>query len=144
MSWATCYSGSNNIHFGFPPIMSDGRNYSNYQRDAVINNTLKTQAGIKSNYDYRAYLTKHGKEIMEYNTMLACSEMSGKPYYTTPSSQNTPHVPYTFNCPTDNSQPYGYENSDLKNLYVNAKELEARRVAPQLNQTQVFLRKCNN
>ena len=28
MSWGTCYSGSNNIHFGFPPIMTDGRNYA--------------------------------------------------------------------------------------------------------------------
>ena len=26
MSWGTCYSGSNNIHFNFPAIMDDSRN----------------------------------------------------------------------------------------------------------------------
>ena len=31
MSWGTCFSGSNNIHFDFPPIMSDGRNFSSWQ-----------------------------------------------------------------------------------------------------------------
>ena len=28
MSWATCYNSSNNIHFNFPPIMADGRNFA--------------------------------------------------------------------------------------------------------------------
>ena len=30
MSWATCYSGSNNIHFNIPPSMSDGRLFTNF------------------------------------------------------------------------------------------------------------------
>ena len=30
MSWGTCYSGSNNIHMGFPALMSDGRLYANW------------------------------------------------------------------------------------------------------------------
>ena len=41
MSWGTCYSGSNNIHFGFPPLMTDGRNYASWQPEAVINKTLQ-------------------------------------------------------------------------------------------------------
>ena len=28
MTWGTCYNGSNNIHFNFPPFMNDSRNYS--------------------------------------------------------------------------------------------------------------------
>jgi hypothetical protein len=42
MSWAVCYSGSNNIHFNFPPIMADGRNYASWQPDAVINNRIQS------------------------------------------------------------------------------------------------------
>ena len=38
MSWATCYAGSNNIHFNYPPIMNDGRNFASWQPGAVINN----------------------------------------------------------------------------------------------------------
>ena len=41
MSWGTCYSASNNIHFDFPPIMNDGRNYASWQPVAVINNEIK-------------------------------------------------------------------------------------------------------
>ena len=41
MSWATCFSGSNNIHFNFPPIMQDGRNYASYQPEAQTNNKIQ-------------------------------------------------------------------------------------------------------
>ena len=37
MSWGTCYAGSNNIHFDFPPIMMDGRNFAKWQPGAAIN-----------------------------------------------------------------------------------------------------------
>ena len=30
MSWGTCYGASNNIHFDFPPLMSDGRNFATW------------------------------------------------------------------------------------------------------------------
>ena len=41
MSWATCYSGSNNIHFNYPPLMADGRSYASWQPDAVINRRIQ-------------------------------------------------------------------------------------------------------
>ena len=43
MSWGTCYSGSNNIHAGFPALMSDGRWASNWEPGCAINNQLKKQ-----------------------------------------------------------------------------------------------------
>ena len=49
MSWATCFSGSNNIHFNFPPIMNDGRNYASYQPEAVINERIQQQNHITTN-----------------------------------------------------------------------------------------------
>ena len=56
MSWAQCYSGSNNIHFNFPPIMSDGRNFASWQPEAVINTRIQKQENIQSSWDYRQYL----------------------------------------------------------------------------------------
>ena len=44
MSWGTCYTGSNNIHFDKPPQMSDGRNYSSWEPDATINDGIKKNA----------------------------------------------------------------------------------------------------
>ena len=53
MSWGTCYSGSNNIYFGFPPIMTDGRNYAQWQPGAVVNKTIREENGNKSNWQNR-------------------------------------------------------------------------------------------
>ena len=56
MSWGTCYKGSNNIHFNFPPLMNDSRNVSNYQPGALLDENIKKQASISTNSDYRLYL----------------------------------------------------------------------------------------
>ena len=74
MSWATCYSGSNNIHFGFPPIMTDGRNYSDWQPNAVVNNQIIKEAGIKSNWQYRKYLTENADSVIKLNQVEACNQ----------------------------------------------------------------------
>ena len=67
MSWGTCYSGSNNIHFDYPPIMMDGRNFADWQPGAVINERIRQDAHIKSNADYRKYLTNNADNIIKYN-----------------------------------------------------------------------------
>ena len=53
MSWATCYAGSNNIHFDFPPIMMDGRNYATWQPGSKVSDDIKKREGINSNWKYR-------------------------------------------------------------------------------------------
>ena len=67
MSWATCYSGSNNIHFNTPPLMSDGRHYSNYDPSCKANNELRDSLGIKNNYQYRQWLISNGQAVMRQN-----------------------------------------------------------------------------
>jgi hypothetical protein len=92
MSWATCFSGSNNIHFNSPPIMTDGRNYSSWQPEAVINKRIQTQENIKSNWQYRQYMQHNGLQIMKYNNLEYCYDMGLPPHYTsdkTPSSNIT-------------------------------------------------------
>ena len=46
MSWGQCFNASNNIHFDFPPIMADGRVYSSWTPDAVVNNRIKKEENI--------------------------------------------------------------------------------------------------
>ena len=62
--WGTCYSASNNIHFNFPPIMNDGRNWASWQPEAVINNRIQSQENIHTNWAYRQYMVKNGIEII--------------------------------------------------------------------------------
>ena len=73
MSWGTCYSGSNNIHYNFPPIMTDGRIFSSWQPEAVINENIQNQENIHSNWNYRQYMTHNGLHIMKYNNLEACN-----------------------------------------------------------------------
>ena len=126
MSWGTCYKGSNNIHFNFPPIMNDGRNYSNYQVGASLDNKLKKNANIKTNSDYRKYLQNNADSIIKNNQLNACNECSTCPYYSS-SNQNLPITkPYIFDSIVSDDQPYGYETSDLKNIYLSKQILEAQ------------------
>ena len=59
MSWAFCYNGSNNIHFDYPALMSDGKLSTNWHTACANNNRLKRQNGIVNNYDYRQFLQKN-------------------------------------------------------------------------------------
>jgi len=133
MSWATCYSGSNNIHFNYPPIMADGRNYASWQPDAVINQRIQKSEGINNNWNYRQYLQNNGLKIMEYNNSVACYELGLDPHVQT---GNTPsnNVPYKFRNVFDTSKPgFGYCNSDLKNPYISREQLNARLVSPHID-----------
>ena len=56
MSWGTCYKASNNIHQGFPALMSEGNYVTDWNSACKINDELKKRAGIKTNYQYRQYL----------------------------------------------------------------------------------------
>ena len=133
MSWGVCYSGSNNIHFNVPPIMMDGRNFSAWQPDAVINQRIQKKEGITNNWSYRQYLQHNGQQIMSYNNEEACYELGLDPHVQsgkTPSS----NVPYTFRSTFDTSTPgFGYCNSNLKNPYLTSEQLNARLVAPSIN-----------
>ena len=140
MSWATCYSGTNNIHFDFPPIMSDGRNYSNWQPGAAINEDLKKEIGIRSNADYRTYLVKNADSIIKYNQLGACEHISAcTPQYgfhLNEAKNKSYNTPYLFKSCNDNGQPFGYEKSDLKNSYLSVQQLQDRLTAPILTQEE--------
>ena len=140
MSWGTCYSGSNNIHFNFPPIMADGRNFAQWQPDAVVNNRIQQKEGIQNNWSYRQYLQHNGLQIMNYNTTEACYELGLDPHVQTGKTPSD-NVPYTFRSTFDTGKPgFGYCNSDLKNPYLSREQLNSRLVAPSIN-PQVYTNK---
>ena len=132
MAWATCYSGSNNIHFNSPPIMNDSRIYSSWQADAAVNNRIQQKEGITNNWNYRQYLQQNGLQIMNYNTKEACYELGLDPHVQTGKTPSD-NVPYTFRSTFDTSRPgFGYCNSDLKNPYLSREQLNSRLIAPSI------------
>ena len=140
MSWGTCYSGSNNIHFNFPPIMADGRNYATWQPEAVVNEIIREKNNITSNSQYRQYLTHNAIEVMQANLVGAADGCGFNLDLITNSNNNGGNgyvrTPFLFSSPWDQSQPFGYESSDLKNLYLSRYELQSRMMAPSLSQEQ--------
>tara|TARA_Y100000591_G_scaffold285499_1_gene267785 strand:+ start:336 stop:770 length:435 start_codon:yes stop_codon:yes gene_type:complete len=132
MSWGTCNGGSNNIHFGFPPIMNDGRNFAEWQPGAALNEQIKQEHKITSNWEYRDYLTKNAIDIMKHNYHSACNQCSAcPPLY---ENQETKNTPYLYKSSEDKSQPFGYIDTDLKNLYLSREDLNSRISSPMINQ----------
>jgi len=121
MSWATNYSGTNNIDFDKPAKMSDTRFLTNWNAACEVNNNLKSQMNLNSNYDYRQYLIKNAQYIIDRNAMSARNNTS--------------------NTLLGDEPNYGYEASDLKNIYLSRKELQRKMVAPILTQEQYLIKK---
>jgi hypothetical protein len=49
------------------------------------------------------------------------------------------NVPFVFASALDSSQPFGYETSDLKNMYLSRNELQSRMSAPHISQAQMLI-----
>lgn len=131
--WENCYSASNNYDFNSPAKMADGRLWSQWQPDAVINERIQRQENIHTNWGYRQYLQKNGLEIMKYNNQEACYALGLDPHFNTGKTPSD-NVPYTFKGTFDSSKPgFGYCNSDLKNPYLSREQLNSRLVAPTIN-----------
>lgn len=139
MSWGTCYAGSNNIHSNFPPIMHDGRNYADWQPGAVINERIRKEANITSNWQYRQYLCNNADTIIEFNKLSAAGDCNaGNTHYGSGAQPISNNSPYLYKSVLDKTIKYGYENSDLKNLYLSDYELQSRMVTPVFSQDQLL------
>jgi hypothetical protein len=139
MSWATCTSGSNNIHSNFPAIMHDGRNYAEWQPGSVINERIRKEANITSNWEYRKYLCNNADTIMQFNQLSAAGDCCAtKAQYGSAEQPITNNSPYLYKSCLDKTIKYGYENSDLKNLYLSDYALQARMVTPVFSQDQLL------
>jgi len=131
--WENCYSASNNIDFNFPSLMSDGRNWSQWQPDAVVNERIQMKEGIQTNWGYRQFLQNNGLQIMNYNNEEACYTLGLDPHVNTGKTPSD-NVPFTFKGTFDTSKPgFGYCNSYLKNPYLSREQLNSRLVAPTVN-----------
>ena len=127
MSWATCYSGSNNIHNNFPPLMSDSRITTVWKTSSAMNENIKKNNRIQSNLDYRNYLIKNSESIINDNRNNAYRNCCN---YLAIYSKNDNNSPYMYTSNKDTSQPYGYVNSDLKNIYLSRDKLNSEANTP--------------
>ena len=123
MSWGTCYSGSNNIYFDFPPIMSDGRNFSTFVPSSIVNDKIRKNNNLDSNFKYRRFLTKNATNLIKTNQVVACDECGPCLNGIDPKFTNK----YLYKSLQDKNIPYGYEKSNLKSIYLSRNELNRRK-----------------
>lgn len=124
---------TNNMYPKFPPMMADGRSaISSWQPESAVNDKLIKTNDIKSNWEYRKYLSQHGYQIMEYNFRETCND-TGYHIITPELDKKSPpmvDVPYNYASYSDNTHPPGYQDSDLKQIYLSREQLNSRKVAP--------------
>lgn len=138
MSWGTCYRGSNNIHAGFPALMSDGQWATNWEPACTINNEIKREVGITNNYEYRQFLINNADKVVIKNQREACGQCcSCMNQFENTNVIQQPNK-YIFKSCADKTQPFGYQHSDLKNLYTSAQSLQSRLSAPIMTQSQML------
>tara|TARA_Y100000816_G_C26101088_1_gene583539 strand:- start:1388 stop:1804 length:417 start_codon:yes stop_codon:yes gene_type:complete len=130
MSWATNYERVNNVYSGKLPNMSDGRHFKHVAIDQqIINEKNKDKLNIKTNNDYRKYLTENASSIIEKNSLYHYSKTGNPSLFEDVTPKNTP---YLFEGPQSEEKPIGYQESDLKNYYLTHEQLNMIR-APSIH-----------
>ena len=82
---------------------------------------------MSANWKYRQYLIKNADSIIKNDQVSQCSDVPSFPKTT--HSTNTPYL-YT-SC-VDRAKPPGYENSNLKSVYLEKQRLKCTMIAPEL------------
>lgn len=117
--WATDYVTNNNATNQFPGIVHDGRTFTVYTQDTE---TFKRNHGIQTNSEYRKYLMDNANELMKVNYKTAILENK------TPVNQPFKHgSPYLIR---GSEQPYGYENTFTKEMYLTRQMLDDKKRRP--------------
>lgn len=126
---------TNNRFPVFPPLMQDGRSIiSSWQPEAAINDRILKNHGIQSNWQYRQFLNKNSKEILENNFREACNDTG---FNTSTPTYYHYGSPYIYNSIEDRKLPLGVQDSDLKEVYLTREQLEARKISPEITQAEL-------
>ena len=85
----SCYKTSNNKYFKCPPMMSDGRHFTDYRPNCQVNNSMKDTQNMTSSFQYRQYLTHNAQKLMDINRAYACQKNCCSPCVITDLDEKT-------------------------------------------------------
>jgi len=137
---------THNLYKDFPPMMNDGRVLvASWQPESITNRNFVDMIGmigITSNWKYRVFLTHAADSIREQNYAETMNDIGYVDRYSNaPSFPYT--TPYTYTSYSDNGNPPGYTQSDLKDVYFSREELDARKLSPAITQYELISRSKN-
>ena len=123
----------NNQHNNVPPKMNDGRTIlASWQPNAVVNEKLLQDNGIKSNWQYRRYLMNNSKTICENLLQDSLNDVGYSVRHEKPDLNRvfeTPKVYESIQEPLNHRQA---QPSDLQSIYLSREQLQARMEVPTL------------
>lgn len=119
---------NNNKYNDFHPIMSDGRNYTNWEPPVIVSNNIKKKENIESNWEYRNFLVNNADNIIKQNQEEACADCC--PANNNNYENEVKSEPYIFKSCSDRAKPFGYESSNLKDIYSTRQELQSKYITP--------------
>ena len=141
---------ANNAYPGFPPLMSDGRALiASWQPEAVTNNLILKSSGVKTNWDYRKYLTQNADSIIRRDFQEAANDVGYYDLDVNKGSQSG-FLPIFAGIPKKHAAPalyssymqpehsYGKFESDLKADYLSREQLAARMATPVITQADLL------
>ena len=111
--------------------INNGPNLSSWQPESVLNDKIKEDVNINSNWKYRQYLQQNANQIMKFNTMETINASGNNPYYSTSQSNtNQTNIPQLYNSL---HSPSTSQDSDLKRDFLNKQRLSARMISPSIS-----------
>ena len=115
---------TNNIYAGVPPLMSDGRAVTaSYQPESIQNDILVKESGVKSNWEYRQYLTNNAVKLMDRNFEESANDIGFI------DQRNAGFI---------QRPAFQHDGSDLKQLYLSREDLAARFEPRSLTQEELL------
>jgi hypothetical protein len=127
---------TNNHYLGFPPKMSDSRALTSaYQPLSIMEFKTRQGANVKTNNEYRQYLTDNADKI-EFDMMeKSLNDVGYYERFITPQNNTDGMNPYLYQSYYDMNRPMGFQESDLKDLYLSREQLNGRKFMPSVSFT---------
>ena len=119
-NYDVCDKTSNNKYFGCPPIMADGRHFTDYRPNCYVNDLLRVTNKTYSSYDYRQFLINNASKLMDVNNMYNYQKNGNAPCNARPIYAETL---CTYGREAGSCRPYKCDGSGLKNEAVREEKL---------------------
>jgi len=137
---------TNNVHPTLPPRMNDGRSLiASHQPESILNETILQNSNVKSNWEYRKYLTENSQKIVQDNFRESCNDVG---YYERFTPDERGYKTDNHNTPSNylvykDQSTFTNEQSDLKNLYLSRDDLNNRFQPLSITQDELFSKLAN-
>jgi hypothetical protein len=102
----------NNKYLNCPPLMSDGRIFTDYRPRDYVNNLMRMASDTMTSYDYKQFLTQHAELIIKANKEYIEDKTRCAPCFNKPVPFNTKceYDLSTMSCEMKNKNGIGVYN----------------------------------